>query len=50
MFEQFIKPMIIMIIVIILCAIIARNLSGGETLSQYAEKRAVMQQIENTGP
>jgi hypothetical protein len=38
MFEQYIKPMIIMLIVIILCAVLARNLNGNETLAQYAEK------------
>ena len=38
MFDQYIKPAIIMIVVIILCALIARNLGGNETLSQYAEK------------
>ncbi len=40
MFEQYIKPMLIMIIVIILCAVLARTFAGGETLAEYAEKNA----------
>ncbi len=38
MFEQYIKPAIIMIFVIIVCAFLARSLNGNETLAQYAQK------------
>ncbi|WP_408070288.1 hypothetical protein [Butyrivibrio sp. JL13D10] len=38
MFRQYIKPAIIMVAVIILCAILARVLSGNETLAEYAQK------------
>ena len=38
MFEQYIKPLIILIAAIIICSILARTLNGNETLSEYAAK------------
>ena len=38
MFEQYIKPALILIAAIVVCAILARSLSGNETLAEYAQK------------
>ncbi|WP_026657251.1 hypothetical protein [Butyrivibrio sp. AC2005] len=38
MFEQYIKPALILIAAIVVCAVLARTLSGSETLAEYAEK------------
>ncbi|WP_155994835.1 hypothetical protein [Butyrivibrio sp. WCE2006] len=38
MFEKYIKPIIILLATIIICSILARTLSGSETLTEYANK------------
>ena len=38
MFDQYIKPALILIAAIVVCAVLARSLSGNETLAEYAQK------------
>ncbi|WP_196810232.1 hypothetical protein [Butyrivibrio sp. WCD3002] len=38
MFRDYLKQLIIIIILIAVCAVIARVMNGGETLAEYAAK------------
>ncbi|WP_155832029.1 hypothetical protein [Butyrivibrio sp. WCD2001] len=38
MSNEYFKPLIIIIALIILCSLLARTMSGGETLAEYANK------------
>lgn len=37
MLERYLKPTILLIAAIILCSVLARTLSGNETLAEYAQ-------------